>query len=65
LKRHFKKQRKKEAYKNRSNMVLCPQMMWRLVEGEIMKQNTNLKKQAKANKADFIDWLLAIDASLT
>jgi hypothetical protein len=30
-----------------------------------MKQKVKTKKQATAKKADFIDWLLAIDASLT
>jgi hypothetical protein len=30
-----------------------------------MKRKVSGKKQAKAEKADFVDWLLAIDASLS
>jgi len=33
--------------------------------GEIMKGNTVEKRRAEAKKADLLDWLLAIDASLT
>ena len=35
------------------------------IEGKIMKGNASEKKKADSKKADLLDWLLAIDASLT
>jgi hypothetical protein len=36
-----------------------------LFEGKKLKKKTSVQKEAKAEKADLLDWLLAIDASLT
>jgi hypothetical protein len=33
-------------------------------EGNIMKKKTSDRKQALANEADLVDWLLAIDANV-
>jgi hypothetical protein len=34
-----------------------------LSEGRNLKEKTGSKRQAQAKKTDFVDWLLAIDAS--
>jgi hypothetical protein len=48
-------------------MVLQPYLKRVLlfVEEKNLKPKTIVKKQAKTEKADLLDWLLAIDASLT
>jgi hypothetical protein len=56
---------KEAAYKTRSVMVLHPHIIVNWFEGRILKQKTTSKKQARAEKADLLDWLLAIDACLT
>jgi hypothetical protein len=35
------------------------------MRGEIVKGNNSEKRKIEAEKADLLDWLLAIDASLT
>jgi hypothetical protein len=36
-----------------------------IIEGEIVEGKRNRKSKVKAEKADLLDWLLAIDASLS
>ena len=42
-------------------LTMCNNM---LVEGIIVKQEINDKKQALAKKAELVDWFLAIDANV-
>jgi len=49
-------------------MVFQPRLMhgtaFRLDEGRIVKEKNNRKTKTEASKADLLDWLLAIDASV-
>jgi hypothetical protein len=38
---------------------------WYLIEGKMLKRKKSGKQQWKAEKADLLDWLLAIDVCLT
>jgi hypothetical protein len=64
---HAKKEDKKVGCKTRRDMVLQPHIVRDVgyIEGKMLKQKLNDKKQAKTKNVNLMDCLLAIDFCLT
>lgn len=59
---HAKKKNQKAVHKSRSCMVLYPRLACE--RGGDVKPKLKSKNQVKTKNYEFIDWLLAIDASV-